>query len=114
MYEWEFTIFGPPDTLYEGGFFRATMSFPQDFPLNPPKMKFLTEMWHPNSEAPLRSHLSHFALDSPAPPPRRPQHQQSTADPRRSLPSERRGLHLDLGTSPAPARRARRGAPWER
>ena len=41
----------PPDTLYEGGFFRATMSFPQDFPLNPPKMKFLTEMWHPNSQS---------------------------------------------------------------
>lgn len=51
IYEWEFTIFGPPDTLYEGGFFRATMSFPQDFPLSPPKMKFLTEMWHPNSES---------------------------------------------------------------
>jgi ubiquitin-conjugating enzyme E2 G1 len=49
IYEWEFTIFGPTDTLYEGGFFRARMSFPQDFPLNPPKMKFLTEMWHPNS-----------------------------------------------------------------
>jgi ubiquitin-conjugating enzyme E2 G1 len=39
----------PPDTLYEGGFFRATLNFPPDFPLRPPKMKFLTEMWHPNS-----------------------------------------------------------------
>ena len=42
----------PPDTLYEGGFFRALLSFPPDFPLRPPKMKFLTEMWHPNSASP--------------------------------------------------------------
>ncbi|SGY63150.1 BQ5605_C007g04778 [Microbotryum silenes-dioicae] len=49
VYEWEITIFGPPDTLYEGAFLRATLTFPQDFPLRPPKMKFLTEMWHPNS-----------------------------------------------------------------
>ncbi|KPV71990.1 uncharacterized protein RHOBADRAFT_66976 [Rhodotorula graminis WP1] len=54
VFEWEITIFGlyhshsPPDTLYEGGFFRALLSFPPDFPLRPPKMKFLTEMWHPN------------------------------------------------------------------
>ncbi|GAA5834199.1 hypothetical protein JCM5353_006948 [Sporobolomyces roseus] len=48
VFEWEITIFGPQDTLYEGGFFRALLNFPQDFPLRPPKMKFLTEMWHPN------------------------------------------------------------------
>ncbi|KAL8287137.1 hypothetical protein RQP46_003589 [Phenoliferia psychrophenolica] len=48
VYEWEFTIFGPADTLYEEGIFRARMTFPDDFPLNPPKMKFVTEMWHPN------------------------------------------------------------------
>ncbi|GAA5850126.1 hypothetical protein JCM3766R1_006933 [Sporobolomyces carnicolor] len=48
VFEWEITIFGPPDTLYEGGFFRALLTFPPDFPLRPPKMKFLTEMWHPN------------------------------------------------------------------
>ncbi|KAK4047201.1 Ubiquitin-conjugating enzyme E2 15 [Microbotryomycetes sp. JL221] len=48
VFEWEITIFGPPDTLYEGAFLRARLSFPQDFPLNPPKMKFVSEMWHPN------------------------------------------------------------------
>lgn len=36
------------DTLYEGGLLRATLSFPQDFPLNSLKMKFLAEMWHTN------------------------------------------------------------------
>ena len=24
------------------------MTFPQDFPINPPEMKFVTPMWHPN------------------------------------------------------------------
>ncbi|KZT66751.1 ubiquitin-conjugating enzyme [Daedalea quercina L-15889] len=48
FYEWEIMIIGPPDTLYEGGFFRARLSFPEEYPLQPPKMKFLTQMWHPN------------------------------------------------------------------
>lgn len=34
----------------EGGFFKATLSFPRDYPLRPPKMKFITEIWHPNGE----------------------------------------------------------------
>jgi len=41
-------IIGPPDTLYEGGFFKARMSFPKDYPLMPPKLRFISEMWHPN------------------------------------------------------------------
>ncbi|KZS95368.1 ubiquitin conjugating enzyme [Sistotremastrum niveocremeum HHB9708] len=46
--EWEVMLIGPPDTLYEGGFFKARLSFPTEFPLLPPKMKFITPMWHPN------------------------------------------------------------------
>ncbi|CAN0404968.1 unnamed protein product, partial [Discosporangium mesarthrocarpum] len=34
--------------LYEGGFFKAKLEFPKDFPNNPPTMTFLSEMWHPN------------------------------------------------------------------
>ncbi|GBC06181.1 hypothetical protein RclHR1_06670021 [Rhizophagus clarus] len=48
IYEWEIMIIGPPDTLYEGGFFKARMTFPKDYPLMPPKLKFISEMWHPN------------------------------------------------------------------
>jgi hypothetical protein len=33
----------------EGGFFKAELKFPDDFPSNPPEMKFVTKMWHPNS-----------------------------------------------------------------
>ncbi|KAF7795188.1 hypothetical protein EIP86_006337 [Pleurotus ostreatoroseus] len=48
LFEWEVMIIGPPDTLYEGGFFKARLSFPEDFPLSPPKLRFITPMWHPN------------------------------------------------------------------
>lgn len=35
----------------EGGFFRAILTFPSDYPLRPPKMKFISQMWHPNGES---------------------------------------------------------------
>ena len=31
IYAWEVMIVGPPDTLYEGGFFQAKLDFPQVF-----------------------------------------------------------------------------------
>ncbi|CAM9281924.1 unnamed protein product [Heterosigma akashiwo] len=48
IFEWELMIVGPPDTLYEGGFFQARLNFPSDFPNMPPEMTFISEMWHPN------------------------------------------------------------------
>ncbi|KAM3610792.1 uncharacterized protein V6R79_009041 [Siganus canaliculatus] len=48
IYKWEVVIIGPQDTLFEGGFFKAYLTFPYDYPLRPPKMKFITEIWHPN------------------------------------------------------------------
>jgi hypothetical protein len=45
---WDLFIVGPPDTLYEGGFFNAKLEFPQDFPNSPPVMTFKTPIWHPN------------------------------------------------------------------
>jgi hypothetical protein len=36
----------------EGGFFKAELKFPEDFPNSPPEMKFVTPMWHPNSACP--------------------------------------------------------------
>ena len=47
---WELMIIGPPDTLYEGGFFAAKLVFPSDFPNQPPVMTFKTPLWHPNGE----------------------------------------------------------------
>ncbi|KAF0980253.1 hypothetical protein FDP41_013467 [Naegleria fowleri] len=48
LYEWDILIIGPPETLYEGGMFRAIMTFPEDYPNSPPKLQFTTPIWHPN------------------------------------------------------------------
>ena len=48
LFQWNVAIFGPPQTLYEGGYFKALMKFPNDYPYSPPTMKFLTKVWHPN------------------------------------------------------------------
>ncbi|XP_026993118.2 cell division cycle 34 homolog (S. cerevisiae) b isoform X1 [Tachysurus fulvidraco] len=48
LYNWEVAIFGPPNTLYEGGYFKARIKFPIDYPYSPPAFRFLTKMWHPN------------------------------------------------------------------
>eukprot|EP00744_Colponema_vietnamica_P000697 GILI01001228.1.p1 GENE.GILI01001228.1~~GILI01001228.1.p1 ORF type:complete len:165 (+),score=31.35 GILI01001228.1:69-563(+) len=48
LFKWVVCFEGPADTLYEGGIFNAVLTFPQDYPNNPPLMVFTTEMWHPN------------------------------------------------------------------
>jgi ubiquitin-conjugating enzyme E2 G1 len=48
LYDWEILIMGPDGTYYEGGFFKARLVFPPDFPNLPPTMTFTSEMWHPN------------------------------------------------------------------
>uniref|UniRef100_A0A3P9J7W7 E2 ubiquitin-conjugating enzyme n=1 Tax=Oryzias latipes TaxID=8090 RepID=A0A3P9J7W7_ORYLA len=48
LYNWEVAIFGPPNTHYEGGYFKARIKFPVDYPYSPPAFRFLTKMWHPN------------------------------------------------------------------
>ncbi|KAJ4971349.1 hypothetical protein NE237_004448 [Protea cynaroides] len=48
IFEWSVTIIGPPDTLYDGGYFNAIMTFPHNYPNSPPTVRFISEMWHPN------------------------------------------------------------------
>eukprot|EP01112_Ceratiomyxa_fruticulosa_P004736 TRINITY_DN1527_c0_g1_i1.p1 TRINITY_DN1527_c0_g1~~TRINITY_DN1527_c0_g1_i1.p1 ORF type:complete len:175 (-),score=23.99 TRINITY_DN1527_c0_g1_i1:76-600(-) len=48
FFEWEALIMGPQDTDYEGALLTATLTFPSDYPLNPPKMKFTSVIFHPN------------------------------------------------------------------
>lgn len=48
LFKWECLIQGPEDTPYEGGVFIAELVFPKDYPLMPPKMKFVNDIWHPN------------------------------------------------------------------
>ena len=41
---------GPEGTFFEGGVFPARLTFPADYPLSPPKMKFTCDIFHPNSK----------------------------------------------------------------
>ncbi|KAF7496066.1 Ubiquitin-conjugating enzyme E2 G2 [Sarcoptes scabiei] len=48
FFEWDSYILGPEGTYYEGGVYAAKITFPKDYPLSPPTMRFTTEMFHPN------------------------------------------------------------------
>lgn len=48
IFLWEVLIQGPKDTPFEDGLFPAELKFPKDYPLSPPTMKFLCDVWHPN------------------------------------------------------------------
>ena len=47
-FEWEAAITGPEGTVFEDGVFVARLMFPQDYPLNPPTMRFTSKIFHPN------------------------------------------------------------------
>ena len=41
-------IKGPPDTPYAGGWYELSIEIPDTYPYTPPKVKFVTRVWHPN------------------------------------------------------------------
>ncbi len=44
---WDFILIGPSETHYEGGMFDGQIMFPQNYPIEPPKVKF-NNIIHPN------------------------------------------------------------------
>ena len=42
LFEWHFTIKGPPSTPYEAGLYHGRIVLPPTYPLRPPSFRFLT------------------------------------------------------------------------
>ena len=53
---WTATIRAPPDSAYEGFVFDLSIEVGTDYPLTPPKAKFLTKIFHPNILYEVRLH----------------------------------------------------------
>ena len=39
---------GPKDTPFESGKFKMELFLPEDYPMTPPKLRFITKIYHPN------------------------------------------------------------------
>lgn len=96
LLRWEALVQGPEGTPFEGGVFPAELRFPKDYPHAPPSMRFLSDMWHPNSESPLV-----FSSPLKGPPSYKNGHKKSEAPLTTTSLSLRPRLHLH----PPPPRR---------
>ncbi|CAB4492948.1 ubiquitin-conjugating enzyme [Rhizophagus irregularis] len=41
-------ITGPEQSPFEGGVFKLELFLPEEYPMSPPKVRFLTKIYHPN------------------------------------------------------------------
>ncbi|KAA8490374.1 Ubiquitin-conjugating enzyme E2 2 [Porphyridium purpureum] len=48
VFVWSATIFGPPDSAWEGGIFSMRLTFTDAYPERPPRCQFVSEVFHPN------------------------------------------------------------------
>ena len=45
---WNATVEGPTSTPYEGGVFSLKIRIPPGYPIDPPEVRFVTRIYHPN------------------------------------------------------------------
>lgn len=48
LFLWDATLIGPSESPYAGGIFKLSLLFCERYPFKPPKVKFLTKIYHPN------------------------------------------------------------------
>lgn len=48
VFNCEIKLFGPKESIYEGGTFDLELNFPKDYPFKPPTIRFKTKIYHPD------------------------------------------------------------------
>jgi len=48
LYKWTAAIMGPADSPFAGGVFQLAIQFSVEYPFKPPRIKFITKLYHPN------------------------------------------------------------------
>eukprot|EP00170_Pyropia_yezoensis_P004117 contig_16994_g4128 len=48
LFVWGATIFGPLESLWEGGVYALRLTFSEQYPEKPPRVRFTCQMFHPN------------------------------------------------------------------
>jgi ubiquitin-conjugating enzyme E2 G1 len=48
FFVWNVLLFGPSDSIFEGGIFKCQLNFPHEYPNKPPHVKIVSDIPHPN------------------------------------------------------------------
>lgn len=48
IFVWNVLLKGPNKSCYENGLFKLLLTFPTNYPEDPPDIKFITKIYHPN------------------------------------------------------------------